>query len=182
MFAYGFVGLIVYLAVYFVLQDVIRMKYHYFKPKTTEPAWHTFFLAVSIFLVIDAVISHHQSSSQPVAIVLGYLAVFIGLAIGVRCQLVLGKNWVNGVGLIDKHKLVTNGPYKHSRHPAYFGLLLSAIGLGLASYNWTFFFAMVFFWLAYAARIPYEEKLLGNEFKNQHEEYVKKTGMLWPKP
>ena len=48
----------------------------------------------------------------------------------------LGRFFRTKVLVLDDHRLVTSGPYRVLRHPAYTGSILTLAGLGLAFGNW----------------------------------------------
>src|SRR4030095_10635863 len=48
----------------------------------------------------------------------------------------LGKEWSLTAGLVEGHKLATNGPYAFVRHPIYTGMLGMLMATGLAVSHW----------------------------------------------
>jgi len=93
---------------------------------------------------------------------------------------VLGRRFSGLVAIQPGHELVTTGIYSRIRHPSYLGLLISALGWGLA------FNTAVGLFLALAnipplvARMNAEERLLSSEFGGAYEEYRAQTARLIP--
>jgi len=93
----------------------------------------------------------------------------------------LGKNWATVAKIRKKQTLVTTGIYSRIRHPMYTSHLLWSIAQILLLQNWIAGPAMLVLTIPlYAVRIPKEEKMLLNEFK-EYRGYMKKTGRLLPK-
>jgi protein-S-isoprenylcysteine O-methyltransferase Ste14 len=40
----------------------------------------------------------------------------------------LKRNWIGGIGLVENHRLITNGPYRWIRNPLYAGILYILVG------------------------------------------------------
>ncbi|MGE0195408.1 MAG: isoprenylcysteine carboxylmethyltransferase family protein, partial [Methylocystis sp.] len=93
---------------------------------------------------------------------------------------VLGPRFSGLVAIQPGHELATTGPYSHVRHPSYLGLLISAIGWGLA------FNTVVGVLLALAnlpplvARMNAEERLLNSTFGAAYDDYRARTARLIP--
>lgn len=93
---------------------------------------------------------------------------------------VLGDNFSQDIAIKKDHHLVTNGPFKFTRHPQYLSQFLMDIGGAAATLS---------FILAPLAliQIPFlfmraslEDKLLGKHFGENFRSYKKKTGMIFP--
>jgi protein-S-isoprenylcysteine O-methyltransferase Ste14 len=89
----------------------------------------------------------------------------------------LGKYFTVRVQVSEEAKLITQGPYKKIRHPAYTGSLLTFIGIPLAVGTWLgAFIALVIKMLAIEYRIHVEEEALKESFGTDYEEYKKEHG------
>lgn len=93
----------------------------------------------------------------------------------------LGRNWSPVLEIMENHTLVTTGPYAYVRHPLYATALVIALGMSLLSANWL----LALTWtggsiLVFACRIPAEEAMMIEEFGARYEEYVRRTGRLFP--
>ena len=113
--------------------------------------------------------------------VLGVLLIFIGIAVRFLSRKALGKQYSVHVETSEKHKLVTEGIYKHLRHPAYLGLLCLFVGIPLAMGSWAGTI------IAIAGGIPsiifrtnIEENSLSEWFGEDFENYKKKSWRLMP--
>lgn len=94
----------------------------------------------------------------------------------------LGANFSYTLEIKENQKLITSGPYQYIRHPMYTAFLLLHIAIALITGNW--FFAMI--WVGgllviFILRIHREEAMLIEQFGFEYEEYMKKTGRLFPK-
>jgi protein-S-isoprenylcysteine O-methyltransferase Ste14 len=73
----------------------------------------------------------------PVAFaVAGFVTLWAGLALRVCAVVTLGGSFRTSVEVDPDQSVVTRGPYRWVRHPAYTGLLLIALGIGLGAGNW----------------------------------------------
>lgn len=76
---------------------------------------------------------------------------------------------------VRKESLVIQGPYKYTRNPKYFGVILWWVGLWLAlDYTPLLVSAVFIFLFFYFVVIPLEEKELRELFGEQYEEYAKR--------
>jgi protein-S-isoprenylcysteine O-methyltransferase len=93
----------------------------------------------------------------------------------------LGTNFRTSVQLLDGQRLVTRGPYRILRHPAYTAGILAFAGIGLAVGNWaSFAVAVLAVMIAYARRIAVEEKALAERFGQEFEAHRRRTWAVIP--
>jgi protein-S-isoprenylcysteine O-methyltransferase len=107
----------------------------------------------------------------------------IASGIGVRIWAIrhLGKFFTVDVGIQPGHHVVQDGPFRFVRHPSYSGSLLALAGIGCLTFNWLGLILIVTCTsLAYALRIPVEEKALLAQFGSQYAEYAARTKRLIP--
>ena len=117
----------------------------------------------------------------------GIVLIIIGKVIEIWVREELKKkakysNWISTIELkINRdHNLITNGLFKHVRHPLYSGVILRGLGLGLLSssvYGSILIFAALSFLIP---RIQIEEDLLISRFDDDYREYQKTTKKLVP--
>ncbi len=93
----------------------------------------------------------------------------------------LGRFFTTDVAIQREHSLITEGPYRWLRHPAYTGLLIALFAAGLAMGD---FIALVFllaptFW-AFKLRVEIEERMLLNEFGAVYTDFCASTWRLLP--
>jgi protein-S-isoprenylcysteine O-methyltransferase Ste14 len=93
----------------------------------------------------------------------------------------LGRNWTPVVAMRAEAKLITEGIYKHVRHPMYSAHLLWAIAQIFLLPNWlagySFLLAQIPF---YFFRIRDEEKMMLEQFGEEYRSYMVKTARLIP--
>ena len=93
----------------------------------------------------------------------------------------LGRNFSRTVKIKEGQRLVTSGPYRRFRHPAYTGMVLIYIGLALALGSWLGgILAAVLILSATLYRIRVEEPVLVEAFGEEYKGYMQRTWMLFP--
>lgn len=110
-------------------------------------------------------------------------AVLILSGIGVRwwAILTLGRFFSVDIAVQEEHRVVEEGPYRLVRHPAYTGLLISFLGIGVAFMNWlSLILVMVPVTAFFVYRIKIEEDALAEELGAAYLEYRRKTKRLVP--
>ena len=104
-----------------------------------------------------------------------------GLALRYRAVGQLGRLFTTHVTILHEHRLITDGPYRWVRHPAYTGLLLALAAAGLAMGD---VLALLILTLptgfAFLSRIALEEALLEKKFGSAYRDYRKTTRKLLP--
>ena len=114
--------------------------------------------------------------------VFGGIVFTIGIYIYAQSVQALGKNFSTAVEIKKNHELIQSGPYRHIRHPCYFGSLLFFGGLAIAANSLLaclVYLIVLLPWFAW--RIKSEEKMMEKEFGKKYLDYKKKTNMLIPK-
>lgn len=93
----------------------------------------------------------------------------------------LGAFFRTSVQLLDGQRLVTRGPYRILRHPAYTAGMLVFTGIGLATGNWlSLVGAVLCVAIAYAWRVYIEEAALRERFGAEFEAHRKRTWAIIP--
>jgi len=105
----------------------------------------------------------------------------IGCAIFIYCHIVI--YWyprISGQGSVST-KLITNGPYRYTRHPIYTALVLSTLILFSNPIPKSFVFYFLFIiWLGVIVALSYlQEKETLDRFGDEAVEYYKKTPRLF---
>jgi len=112
---------------------------------------------------------------------LGITLMVAGIALRQWSIQVLGPFFSTTVQIVADQRIVTGGPYSVIRHPAYTGLLLTVVGLGLSAKTWAGTLVIVALsGLVYTYRISLEEHLLKAQFGQEYADYAKKTKRLIP--
>ena len=117
----------------------------------------------------------------------GIVLIIIGKVIEtwVREELKKKVNYTSWISTIElkinqDHKLITNGLFKHVRHPLYSGFILRGLGLGLLSSS-VYGSILIFVSLSFLIpRIGIEEDLLTEQFNDDYSAYQKTTKKLVP--
>jgi protein-S-isoprenylcysteine O-methyltransferase Ste14 len=98
-----------------------------------------------------------------------------------RSHVDLGANWSVTLELREAHHLVTEGVYRHVRHPMYLAFLLYGLGQAIVIPNWvagpSYAVAMA---LLFALRLGPEEALMREHFKGEYDAYEARTKKLIP--
>jgi protein-S-isoprenylcysteine O-methyltransferase Ste14 len=93
---------------------------------------------------------------------------------------VLGRRFSGLVAIQPGHTLVTSGSYGLVRHPSYLGLLVNALGWGLAFRSGVGLLLTALMIPPLLARIRAEERLLGTQFGAEYDAYGARTSRLIP--
>ena len=131
--------------------------YYWLRPHWAPWSWNVYWLAAGVGLYL------------------------VGQTIRVVAIRTLGRFFTISVRRHENHRVITEGPYRLVRHPAYSGLWLMAVG-----YVSLFASALVlaYFLLigtgALLYRIRVEEKMLLETFGDEYRQYMKRTRRLVP--
>ncbi len=104
------------------------------------------------------------------ALTVGVTLMWLGLIIRVWAVVSLGRAFRTTVEVDAEQMIVTTGPYRWVRHPAYTGLLILLAGFGLSLANWLSLAVFVALpTIAVLRRIKVEEaeltRVLGDRYK-----------------
>jgi protein-S-isoprenylcysteine O-methyltransferase Ste14 len=112
---------------------------------------------------------------------LSVVLIWGGLALRLWAILTLGAFFRVTVHLQDGHRMITTGPYRIVRNPAYLGSLLTLVGIGVGLGNWlsvlALFLAAV---IAFSWRIRVEDAAMNARFGEAHVAYRKRKAALIP--
>jgi protein-S-isoprenylcysteine O-methyltransferase Ste14 len=111
---------------------------------------------------------------------LGVVLFAAGGALRLWPVFVLGHRFSGLVAIQPGHTLVTSGVYGVIRHPSYLGLLVNALGWGLAFRAGVGVLLMVLMIPPLLARIRAEERLLRTQFGDAYDAYCARTSRLIP--
>jgi protein-S-isoprenylcysteine O-methyltransferase Ste14 len=112
---------------------------------------------------------------------LGLLIMLLSLVLRFWSMRVLGEYYTRTLRVTDRQAIVSQGPYRVIRHPGYLGTIFVWIGFALAVGNWiaTIIQGILLFGV-YGYRIRSEEAMLIDRFRNEYQEYRKRTWRLIP--
>jgi protein-S-isoprenylcysteine O-methyltransferase Ste14 len=111
---------------------------------------------------------------------LGVLLFAAGGALRLWPVFVLGRRFSGLVAIQPGHTLVTGGVYGVIRHPSYLGLLVNALGWGLAFRSGVGLLLTGLMIPPLLARIRAEERLLRTQFGAEYDAYCARTARLMP--
>jgi len=143
--------------------------------------WITLVFSISLGIFISRFNMGRIEIQSPLIHYFGLLLIISGLIMRWIAILQLKEFFTVTVSIHKNHKVVDTGIYKYIRHPAYFGSLLSFLGLGFALQNWLtiiVIFLPIFAALSY--RIYIEEKVLSEQFGEEYSNYASRTQKLIP--
>jgi protein-S-isoprenylcysteine O-methyltransferase Ste14 len=95
----------------------------------------------------------------------------------------LGQFMDTHIQVLQKHELVTKGPYSRIRHPAYTSAIIGALAYALLYLNIILLIALVAVLAIAYKRAVLEEELLASEdgFGQDYRDYMKRTGRFLPR-
>ena len=142
-------------------------------------AWLAFF--VPLIWLVAPVFAFAEYSLRPGPLFAGIVCLAMGLWLFARSHADLGTNWSLTLEVRENHRLVTEGIYRHVRHPMYLALLVYSVGQALVVPNWiagpSYGVAMA---LLFALRLGPEERMMVEEFGKDYEAYMRQTKRLVP--
>jgi protein-S-isoprenylcysteine O-methyltransferase Ste14 len=113
--------------------------------------------------------------------VVGVCCVLAGTALRRYAVATLGRYFTVDVATEASQPVIDTGPYRHVRHPAYSGVLLSLLGFALALGNWASLAAMLVLpGAALTYRIAIEEAALLSALGDPYARYMRHTWRLIP--
>ena len=111
----------------------------------------------------------------------GVVLMWLGIALRLWAILTLGRFFRTSVFVLDEHRLITTGPYRLLRHPAYSGTLLTLAGIGMAMDNWISLLGILLGGLiGYGWRIRVEERALRQRFGASFDQNCERTWAILP--
>jgi protein-S-isoprenylcysteine O-methyltransferase Ste14 len=105
---------------------------------------------------------------------------WLGVAFALWARFYLGTNWSGTPTIKVGHELVRSGPYALARHPIYTGIWVGLLGSSIAAGTVQGVLAVVLMTVAYARKIPVEEKQLRDHFGEAYATYAREVKALLP--
>jgi protein-S-isoprenylcysteine O-methyltransferase len=112
---------------------------------------------------------------------LGFIVSLYAAAMLVWAAATLGRFLVPQAVVVPGHELVTSGPYRFVRHPAYSGDLALWLGAALGTANVMLLLLWPVSVLGTYLQTRQEDALLASRFGASYESYAKRTGGLVPR-
>ena len=112
---------------------------------------------------------------------IGLALVWCGIGVRLWSVATLGRFFRRVVVIQSGHRVVTEGPYRFVRHPAYLGNLIATTGLGLVFANWVSLAILILVpLLGHLPRIRVEERALEGSLGDDYVRYAANTKRLVP--
>ncbi len=140
-------------------------------------------IAIYSAIVLVFVISGLRLGRLPTSFQwIGLALVWIGMLIREWAILNLGRAFSVVVKVDPDQSLITSGPYRWIRHPAYTGSLITIGGFGLAVGSWLgAILAMAIAFIGYSYRVYVEERAMLEAFGDRYQDYMHHTGRFFPR-
>jgi len=139
-------------------------------------------VALPCIVVTQPVLAFASRPQPALCTSFGAAAMLAGLWLFWRSHADLGDSWSVTLELNADHRLVTEGVYRHVRHPMYASFLVLGAGQALLVANWiaglSGLAAVV---LLMAVRLPREEAMLSDCFGEPYRDYSRRVGAILPR-
>lgn len=110
---------------------------------------------------------------------LGTALTAAALAFAIWARVHLGAYWSGRITVKEGHQLIRTGPYAFARHPIYTGFVFGFAGAAIASGRLAGLVGLACVVVAYAIKIPREEKVLSAQF-SEYADYRRSVRALVP--
>jgi len=121
----------------------------------------------------------------PISQIMGWLGAgffILALYLLYKSHADMGNNFSPELALREEHKLITNGIFSTIRHPMYLAHIVWAVAQIFLLQNWIAGPAFLLTSLPlYLVRVPREEEMMLQTFKEDYTDYKLKAGRLFPK-
>ena len=112
----------------------------------------------------------------------GLALVWIGVLVRQWAIFSLGRAFTVVVEVSRNQSLITSGPYRWVRHPAYSGSIITLAGFGLAAGSWIgAMLALAIALTGYSYRVRVEETAMLEAFGDEYRNYRLRTGRFIPR-
>lgn len=139
-------------------------------------------MGIPIVYILTTWLDYFALTIPEVLRLLGIIFFVMGLILLIWVHRTLGEHWSMMLKLGSEHTLVTSGPYSRIRHPMYTYFYIMVISTALISANLLVgTFGILTWTLLYMVRIDDEEALMIEQFGEEYEEYMRRTGRLIPR-
>ena len=118
---------------------------------------------------------------RPMQAWLGLVLAIAAFAMFFATHRALGRNWSVSLDVRQDHRLITEGVYRHVRHPMYTAFWLWAVAQALLLPNWVAGLSgLLGFGILYFLRVGQEEQLMLETFGDDYRAYMARTKRLIP--
>lgn len=110
----------------------------------------------------------------------GFAITLAGLALAVWARRRLGPFWASAIEIKTGHRLIQDGPYRLVRHPIYAGIMLGALGSGIADGDIGGSTGFAVIAASFIAKLRREERFIAMAFGEEFRAWRKRTWALVP--
>jgi len=141
-----------------------------------EPIWSELTKTAKIVFVIThiMILPFTLIYSIFLPLKLGTLWLFAGLPIYLLA-IVMSLMYSTSFSTAPLGEPMSKGVYAISRHPAYFGLFLGYIGIGIACGSWVFLLCALVWIVSWHFGVVEEERILLEKYGDAYREYMNRT-------
>ena len=130
---------------------------------------------ISVALTITSIYFWITFADSNFLDIVGVIINISGLIIWWVAKLTLAENWNMGFGKPKINQLVTHGLYSKIRHPMYWGVNLTLIGLILLYPEFWFFIISLLIIIYFFSRMRVEDTYLSDKLGKEYRDYKEKT-------
>ena len=116
----------------------------------------------------------------PALVATGFVVQSLAMSLAFWARRHLGRNWSGEVRIASQHRLVRSGPYRVLRHPIYSAMLGMFLGTTIVSGELHALIGFVIIGVAYARKVPIEERALSDAFGAEWDDYRRASWALVP--
>ena len=131
--------------------------------------------SISIVLIFLSIYFWITFLNHSLIKIIGLLTNIVGLIMWQSARMTLGENWNTDLGKPEIKRLVTHGIYSKIRHPIYWGMILTLIGLILLNPNLWFSIVSLLIMIYFFYRMGLENNYLSENLGEKYENYKRKT-------
>jgi protein-S-isoprenylcysteine O-methyltransferase Ste14 len=114
---------------------------------------------------------------------LGVALAWVSVGVAITAVRTLGRQWSLEARVLEGHRLIVEGPYRHVRHPIYAAMLGLCVGTGLnLTSGWVLAAATSLYLVGTRLRTRAEEALLLGQFGEEYARYAAEVPALLPRP
>lgn len=173
-------------ALWFIAEKVHAARHKVTPVKNRDRASLKFLMAATLAVPAGIIVGFSEVGrihlEGGVLEIVGITLMLAGILIRWVAIYTLGHYFTRAVTIMEGHRVIRSGLYKHLRHPSYTGYLLGNLGLGVAFSNWLSIVVIFVPILAASLyRISIEENALLENFGEEYAEYARGTKRLLPK-
>jgi protein-S-isoprenylcysteine O-methyltransferase Ste14 len=140
-------------------------------------------LGFSLCFAVERPLGRAPGAVESILCWLGVALAWASAWLTIQSVRVLGHEWSLEARLLQGHRLVTQGPYRHVRHPIYAAMLGLLVGTGLNVTLWPALVGGVTLYLVGThLRTRVEEGLLLQQFGDEYARYAAQVPALLPWP